>query len=86
MHTPVGTFPPALPSPLDRGLIRLAFLESQFATVPLGAVVALGVWRLNIPQSKQMACRRSRLIMGDAGLEDRISDPGAAVGREPAGA
>tara|TARA_R110000822_G_scaffold88844_6_gene205580 strand:+ start:591 stop:791 length:201 start_codon:yes stop_codon:yes gene_type:complete len=32
---PVGTFPPALPSRVDRRPIRLAFLESQFATVPL---------------------------------------------------
>jgi hypothetical protein len=32
---PAATFPPALPSRFDRRPIRLAFLESQFATVPL---------------------------------------------------
>jgi hypothetical protein len=36
---PVATFPPALPSRMDHRPIRLAFLESQFARVSLGAVL-----------------------------------------------
>src|SRR3546814_19154268 len=66
---PAATFPPPLPSQLDRCPIRLAFLESQLRR---------GRWRCGrgrgaafkrslIPQK---ACRRSRLTRGDAGWED----------------
>jgi len=61
---------------MDRRAIRLASLESQFVTVPLGA--ALDGWARLFGKSHTptRACRRSRLIMGDAGWEDRFSDPG----------
>ncbi|WCP16230.1 hypothetical protein sphantq_04726 (plasmid) [Sphingobium sp. AntQ-1] len=64
---PVATFPPPPPSRSDRRPIRLAFLESQFARVALGAVAVGEAQCLNNLQSKQIACRRSRLIMGMPG-------------------
>lgn len=73
---PVGTFPPALPSRMDRRVIRLASLESQFATVPLGA--ALDEWARRFGKShtpiKSVPAKPAH--HGDAGWEDRFSDPG----------
>jgi len=72
---PVATFPPALPSPARRCAIRMAFLESQLegsarreagcsgATVGPSAKV-----NKNVPAKPAHH--------GDAGWEDRFSDPG----------
>jgi len=73
---PAATFPPALPSRMDRRAIRPAFLESQFATGPLGA--ALDGWarwsgKSHTP-TKSVPAKPAH--HGDAGWEDRFSDPG----------
>jgi len=73
---PAATFPPALPSRMDRRAIRPAFLESQFATGPLGA--ALDGWarwsgKSHTPTKSVLAKPAHH---GDAGWEDRFSDPG----------
>lgn len=72
---PVATFPPALPSRMDHRPIRLASLESQFATVPLGA--ALDGWARRFGKShkptKSVPAKPAH--HGDAGWEDRFSDP-----------
>ena len=73
---PAATVPPALPSRMDRRAIRPAFLESQFATGPLGA--ALDGWarwsgKSHTP-TKSVPAKPAH--HGDAGWEDRFSDPG----------
>ena len=64
---PWRTFPLGLPSRSNCCPIRLAFPESQFATFPLGAVFAVDSQCWNNFYLKQIACRRSRLIMGMPG-------------------
>src|SRR3546814_2404632 len=67
---PAATFPPPLPSRLDRCPIRLAFLESQLRRCRWRSGRGRGAaFKRSLIQQK--ACRRSRLIMGDAGWEDR---------------
>ncbi|BAI99220.1 hypothetical protein SJA_P2-00440 (plasmid) [Sphingobium indicum UT26S] len=76
---PAATFPPPLPSRLDRCPIRLAFLESQLRRCRWRCGRGRGAaFKRSLIQQK--ACRRSRLIMGDAGWEDRKAIRG---GRRP---
>src|SRR3546814_16042982 len=76
---PAATFPPPLPSRLDRCPIRLAFLESHLRRCRWRCGRGRGAaFKRSLIQQK--ACRRSRLIMGDAGWEERKATRG---GRRP---
>jgi len=63
---PVGTFPPALSSRIDRCPIRLAFLESQLRRCRWRCVCDRSAAFKRSP-FQQIACRRSRLITGMPG-------------------